>query len=138
MTPARKIFLLLSVLVLLSVSCSKEKIPGGRIIVRNDILDKEYNVFFVDQIVSANGMVPFRKSLSPGEQFTLPYKNIRKLRFIRQYADHAKVYQVTCPASLQVEVVMKLIDVHTNRLGGGCSLTKRGTMNKGGIVTWEP
>jgi hypothetical protein len=112
-------------------------VPGGRIIVRNDILDKEYNSFYVDQIISAHGMMPYRRSLSPGEQTELPYRNIRQIRFVRQYADHAKVYMVSCPSGLDAEVTMKLIDVHTNRLGGGCRLRKRGDMNAGGIVKWE-
>jgi hypothetical protein len=44
---------------------------------------------------------------------------------------------VSCPSGLDAEVTMKLIDVHTNRLGGGCRLRKRGDMNAGGIVKWE-
>jgi hypothetical protein len=130
-------FMRIVFLFFLFSSCTSEKIPGGRVIVRNDILDKEFNSFFIDQIITPRGMMGLRKKLIPGEEFIIPYPEIRKIRFVRAYADHSKVYLVTCPSTLDTEVTMKLIDIHTNRLGGGCLLVKRGKMNAGGIVRWE-
>jgi hypothetical protein len=124
-------------LLFLFSSCTSEKIPGGRVIVGNDILDKEFNSFFIDQIITSRGMMGVRKKLAPGEEYVIPYPGIRKIRFVRAYADHSKVYQVTCPSTLDTEVTLKLIDVHTNRLGGGCALVKRGKMSTGGLVRWE-
>ncbi|HMO18612.1 MAG TPA: hypothetical protein PKA63_10240 [Oligoflexia bacterium] len=59
------------------------------------------------------------------------------MRFIRRYEDHSKVYQVDCPSDFDLVMTIKLIDVHTNRLSGGCRLTKRGKMTGGGLVKWE-
>lgn len=134
--------LLLFFSTLFMVSCVNDrslnkKVMGGRLVIKNDILDKEFNSFFVDSIITAQGIMPYKKFLSPGDRIELPYKKIKKLRFVRQYVDHAKVYTISCPMSLDEEVTIKLIDVHTNRIAGGCFLTQRGVMTKGGVVRWE-
>ncbi len=118
-------------------SCSREDIPQGKILLKNDILDKEYNSFVVDQVITSNGLSNFHVVIKPGEKRLIPYKEVTSLRFARQYADHTKIYQVKCPAERKVGILMKLIDVHTNRLDGGCVLTKRGKSIKGGAVAWE-
>ncbi len=119
-----------------AVACGGERVKGGQITVRNDILDKKYNTFIVDRVVTARGATGFRKLLKPGEEAVLPFKAIRSLRFTRRYADHSKVYVVACPKDFGEKVQFKLIDVHTNRLSGGCELRKRGRMERG-VVDWE-
>ena len=133
---SRGSFLLILLLLLLG-SCSERVVEGGRIIVKNDILDKKYNSFTVDRVISSRGATAFRRSLSPGDEVVLPIKNIRSLRFTRQYADHSMIYIVSCPKDFSREVRMKLIDVHSNRIGGGCSLRKRGRSERGAYVKWE-
>ena len=117
--------------------CSDPVIPGGRVIIRNDVLGKDYNSFVIDSVRTKAGLQGFRKSLSPGDEVILPFKNVRALRVSRQYSDHTKVYHVECPSDLNVQVQMKLIDIHTNRLQGGCVLRKRGERARSGIMTWD-
>lgn len=130
------LFLKFTFLFLFLLAC-EEKVPGGEISIRNDILDKEYNSFVIDKLVSKNGALPFKKILRPGDVVVLPYKDIRKMRFSRRYEDHSKVYEVECPTNFDSKITLKLIDVHSNRMGGGCVLRKRGEMSTGGLVKWE-
>ncbi len=118
------------------LGCGSPKVPGGRIIIRNDILDKDFNTFVVDQVVAGGAQAGFRRQLAPGDVVTIPHRRVQALRFTRRYRDHLKVYLVECPTELDTEVKMNLIDVHSNRLGGGCVLTKRGEI-RAGSTTWE-
>jgi hypothetical protein len=113
-----------------------EKIPGGEVTVRNDIQDREYNVLIVDQISSTNGGSSYQKSLKPGEQSVLPFKGITSIRFSRRYRNHTNVYIVNCPQKFDRRVTMKLIDVHLNKLSGGCYLSKKGR-TESGFTSWE-
>lgn len=119
------------------LACSDPVVPGGKITVRNDILDKEYNVIRVDQISTNSGGGGGSFSIKPGEGKLLPYKHIRKMRFSRKYKDHTNVYMVECPKDFDKEISINLIDVHTNRIRGGCELIKRGTVDEGGYTHWE-
>ncbi len=128
---------LTAVLAALTVgACSDPHVTGGRITIRNDILDKEYNSFVVDEVLSGAGATGYRKELRPGDEVTLPFKHITSLRFTRRYADLSRVYIVHCPEDFDRAVTMKLIDVHTNRLHGGCALVKKGEL-RSGTIHWE-
>ena len=67
---------------------------------------------------------------------TLEQKGIVSMRFTRRYEDYYRVYMVECPPGLDKRLTIKLIDVHLNRLSGGCELTRRGKGNAG-FVQWE-
>lgn len=123
-------------ILLLVVACSRERIRGGEVTIRNDILDKEYNVIAVDQITTLRGTSSKRLVLRPGEQQTLPFKQITGLRFTRRYKDFSRVYLVECPSNLDRRVTIKLIDVHLNRVSGGCDLVRRGEI-RDGFTKWE-
>ncbi len=98
----------------LAASCSSDPpVPQGRIRVKNDSMDSSYNVVRV----SAGGR---SYALKPGEFALLP-KGVSNIRFSRQYADHVKAYTVKCPSKLTEGIQIKLIDVHLNRMPGGCS-----------------
>lgn len=127
-------FLLVAVLAV--AGCSEPQVPGGEITFQNDILDKEYNSFRVDEVVTGAGLSGFSRTLVPGKRVTLPLKHISSMRITRQYQDHAKVYIVECPADFDRKVTIKLIDVHTNRMKGGCVLAKKGE-RRGGSIQWE-
>ncbi len=122
--------------MLLAAACSDPKVPGGRITIRNDVLDKTYNTFTVDEVMAGGGSAGFRRTLAPGEQVTLPQKNVTSFRVTRRYEDFSRVYVVDCPEGMDRAVMMKLIDIHSNRLGGGCVLAKRGE-TRGGSTRWE-
>jgi proline iminopeptidase len=131
------ILLLLSIVLLIFCSCSEPKVAGGELTIRNDILDKSYNSFVVDQLVTKRGPTSFTKVFRPGDEVTLPYKGIRSMRFTRPYEDHDKIYLISCPEDFNTRTLIKLIDVHTNRMGGGCELNKRGQREHGRYVKWE-
>ena len=120
----------------LVLSCSEPEVPGGKIKIRNDILDTEFNSFVVDEVMQAGAATGFRKTIRPGEEIILPFKHITSLRFTRQYKDLSRVYVVDCPEDFNKSITMKLIDVHSNRVAGGCTLVKRGEMI-GGAMHWE-
>lgn len=123
--------------LLVFLGCNTNSNVNGTINIKNDILDKEFNSFTVDQVLTNKGLVPYKITLTPGQGIKLPFSKVTQLRFLRKYSDHSKVYIVSCPEKLSEDVLMKLIDVHTNRLSGGCELEKRGVMIKGGFVKWD-
>lgn len=102
-------------LLLLAFVACEESVPDGRIRFKNDSQDSEFNV--VD--VSAGGAVV---SLKPGESILLPPRT-SSISVSRQYRDYVRRYQVSCPYNLKKGITMKLIDVHLNRIAGGCTTT---------------
>ncbi len=110
----KKLFILS--LIITSLGCSQDSAPPGRILVLNTSQDKSYNVVEV----SAGGR---RYSLRPGDKALVP-KGTTTLNFSREYQDHTKRYTVECPANPRQGITMKLLDVHLNRIAGGCKTTR--------------
>jgi hypothetical protein len=108
-------------LLCLYIGACTEKLPDGEIIIRNDIEDKEYNDIVIDQVVTTAGNVGFRKKLSPRNLIPLRFKDITSLRVSRTYQNYTRRYTVSCPAK-KSQTLMKLIDIHLNRLPSGCKL----------------
>lgn len=102
-------------ILLFAVTACEESVPKGRIRFKNDSQDREFNVVNV----SAGGVV---MSLKPGESVLLPAR-ITSIGVSRQYRDYTRRYQVSCPSNLSKGITMKLIDVHLNRIAGGCRTT---------------
>ncbi len=90
------------------VGCSGEKVPDRRILFRNDSQDSEYNEIVVNGI-----------SLSPGEKTLLPFGTTR-IHVSRAYKDRTRYYTVECPEIKGSGISIRLIDVHVNRIAGGC------------------
>ena len=103
------------VLVTLVAGCFGEDVPAGRILMKNDSRDREYNVI----IVSAGGAT---RSLKPNEKFLLP-PGTRSFSVSRQYKEYTRRYSVSCPAFSGDGIVVKTIDIHLNRIQGGCKTT---------------
>lgn len=99
-------------LAAISLGCAGENVPPGRILVKNDSQDREYNVI----TVSGGGSYA---SLKPGERFLLP-KGIRSFSVQRRYQDYTRAYTVNCPPLGEHGISMRLIDIHVNRMPGGC------------------
>ena len=114
----------LAVLSILLTACDESGGRSAEVTIRNDILDKEYNVVVVDQVMSTSGQSGKRYELHPQEERSLKERGITKLRFSRKYQDHTRVYHVTCPDDPNKRILLKLIDVHLNRMPGGCVTTK--------------
>lgn len=119
------------------MSCARSDVPKNQILIRNDILDKEFNSFTIDEVISTAGSTGFRRALKPTEAVLIPHKHVTSLRFTRRYADFSRIYVVKCPADLGQGITVKLIDVHTNRLQGNCKTVKKGEASHGGAVAWE-
>ena len=127
-------------LLLLSVvcgGCNSHEGPPGKVLVRNDIQDSDYNIVEIDNVATKAGPTTFHRRLKPGEKVVLPFKKITAIRFSRTYKDYTRVYEVRCPGEDSPGYTLKLIDVHTGRLQGGCSLERRGEKRRGGDVIWE-
>lgn len=90
-------------------------VPDGRIKVKNDSQDREYNTLQV----YGGGL---SLSLEPGESELLPAKTSR-ISFRRQYKDYVREYEVSCPEHQVRGITIKLLDVHLNRISGGCKTT---------------
>ncbi len=99
-------------MVCLVLGCSKDTPPPGRILIKNDSQDREYN------IITVSGGGAFT-SLKPGERFALP-GGTKAFSVTRRYKDYTRSYSVTCPALGKKGIFVKLIDIHVNRIAGGC------------------
>ncbi|MFO0417443.1 MAG: hypothetical protein ACK5Y6_09160 [Pseudomonadota bacterium] len=105
----------LAILLLAALACSGEKPPPGHILVKNDSQDSAYNV------ISVSGGGRFA-SLRPGERVILP-ANTKSFSVQRRYKDYTRSYSVSCPPLNGKGIVIKLIDIHVNRIAGGCVTT---------------
>lgn len=83
--------------------------------VKNDSQDSEYNVI----TVSGGGA---NASLKPGERFVLP-ASTKSFSVQRRYRDFTRAYTVECPPPGKSGTFIKLIDIHVNRIAGGCKTT---------------
>lgn len=90
--------------------------PDGRILVKNDSQDRSYNTI----AVSGGGAYG---SLRPGEKLLLP-TGTKTFSVERRYKDFTRSYSVSCPPISGRGIVVKLIDVHVNRIAGGCVTTQ--------------
>ncbi len=119
-----------------SSSCNGKDVPGGEITIKNDIMDKEYNSFIIDKVILGTGASSFSTKIKPGEEVVLPRKNVESFRVTRKYEDHSNIYEVTCPKGFKKQVTMKLIDIHLNKIDGGCTLSRKGIIEDG-FTKWE-
>jgi hypothetical protein len=100
------------VLAVVSSGCLGDSVPDGRILVKNDSQDSEFNVISV----LGNGRYAI---LKPGERVLLP-AGTRSLTATRRYATYTRRYSVACPKIEGPGIVIKMIDMHTNRMPAGC------------------
>jgi hypothetical protein len=100
-------------LVLVGVlGCLGDSVPDGHILVKNDSQDREFNVI----AVYGNGAYGV---LKPGERILLP-PNTRSFSASRRYATYTRRYSVACPKIEGHGIIIKMIDMHTNRMPAGC------------------
>lgn len=95
-----------------SIACTSESVPAGAILVKNDSLDSSYNVI----TVSGGGTFA---SLRPSERVILP-KGTSTFSVERRYKDYTRSYSVQCPTHRAKGIAIKLIDIHVNKMPGGC------------------
>jgi hypothetical protein len=106
--------LLITFAALTVVACEKS-VPNGRIRIKNDSQDREYNVVEV-----SGGSRSC--TLAPREHCLLP-EGTQSISFSRRYKDYTRHYHVSCPRFRGPGFTIKLIDVHLNRMRGGCKTT---------------
>lgn len=103
-----------------SVACSDSDAVPGRITIKNDIQDRDYNRIVVDGVTRNGGSTGFRATLGPGEKATIPFPGVTSIRLSRRYKDFTRYYVVHCPPKQPSGLVLKMIAAHVNRIGGGC------------------
>ena len=99
-------------MVLAVGGCLGDTVPDGRILFKNDSQDRDFNVI----AVFGNGKYAV---LKPGERVLFP-PGTRSITATRRYATYTRRYSVACPAIEGAGIVIKMIDMHTNRMPAGC------------------
>lgn len=89
------------------------RVPKGRIRVKNDLSGSEYSSYSV----SGGGASYY---LRAGESATLPARTY-SFSISYQARDGHRSYTVQCPSNSSLGITVRLIDVHTDRISGGCS-----------------
>lgn len=107
--------MLCAVIAGVCIGCIGDTAPPGQIKVKNDSRDREYNIISV----SGGGA---SASLRPGQSLVLP-KGTRSFSVERRYEKFTRYYSVSCPALKDDGIIVKLIDIHVNRIRGGCKTT---------------
>ena len=97
-------------------ACGGDRPPEDRIMVKNDSQDSSYNVI----TVSGGGKFA---SLKPGEKLVLP-AGTKNFSVERRYKDYTRSYSVACPPNKGRWILVKLIDIHVNRIAGGCETVR--------------
>jgi hypothetical protein len=92
--------------------CQGDHPPDRQILVKNDSHDSSYNII----TVSGGGAYG---ALRPGEKLILP-AGTKSFSVERRYKDYTRSYSVSCPELTGRGIVVKLIDIHVNRIAGGC------------------
>ncbi len=95
-----------------TIGCIGERVPDGRILIKNDSQDRSYNTI----LVSGGGAYG---TLRPGEKLLLP-TGTKNFAVERRYRDFTRFYSVSCPPISGSGITVKLIDIHVNRIAGGC------------------
>lgn len=112
----RKALMTITVAAVASLSSGCESsVPEGRIRIKNDSQDREFNVVEV----SGDG---FSQALSPGQSMLAP-PGTTTIEFARAYDNYTRRYRVECNRQITRGITVKLIDVHLNRIAGGCVTT---------------
>ena len=101
-------------LLLLLTSCdSSGGVPPGRIRFKNDMSGAEYST--VNLSVGGRSI-----TLKAGEWSLLP-SGTTQISISYQGARELRRYRVECPSKLTEGISIRLIDVHSNRIAGGCT-----------------
>ena len=108
----KSIFLIPALVTIALSGCARENVPPGRILIKNDFQDREYNILNVH-----GGGVSF--SLKPGEKRLLP-PSTDSFTLSRWYGKFTREYRVECPRGRSKGISIKMIDAHVNRMAGGC------------------
>ena len=110
---SKYLVLFVSTLLLSGVmGCLGDNVPDGRILVKNDSQDREFNV------ISVLGGGKY-SILKPGERVLLP-PGTKTFTATRRYEKFTRRYTVACPPIQGPGIVVKMIDMHTNRMPAGC------------------
>lgn len=95
-----------------AAGCLGDSVPDGRILIKNDSQDREFNVISV----LGGGMYSI---LRPGERVLLP-PGTQSFTAQRRYETFTRRYSVWCPKLEGDGIVIKMIDMHSNRMPAGC------------------
>ena len=104
-------FLILVAFFMLT-ACSGEKVPDGRIMIKNDTEDRTYNE--IEVTGSGIGV-----TLKPGQNTILPRTTLR-FAVKRAYEKYTRSYSVECPRVEGSGIKIRLIDIHVNKIAGNC------------------
>jgi hypothetical protein len=105
-------YVFVGLLMMAGMGCVRDSVPDGRILVKNDSQDREFNVISV----LGGGQYSI---LKPGERTLLP-PGTKTFTATRRYEKFTRRYTVACPPIQGDGIVVKMIDMHTNRMPAGC------------------
>ena len=111
--PAMRLSRLAAILCVLAVSgCEMgNDVPDGRIKVLNHLSGDQYSTLEV----SAGGSYVLKS-----KEWVLLPRGTTSIYFRYQGEKSTREYRVECPANPSRGITLKLIDVHSNRMPGGC------------------
>ena len=105
----------------------------------NDLKEYEQNrTLKIENAISVEA--PKRKinfKLNPGEEKAITKGNVRSFVLSRNFTRHKIKYDVLCPKNAKGKHLVNLVQIHDNKIPGGCKLTRTGHRAKIGGMSWK-
>jgi hypothetical protein len=101
----------------------KEKEPGSILMIEN-----------ARSTEAPDNKIQFK--IMPGDTKSITAGNVIAFTLTRVFADHKLKYEVSCPAEAKGVYKITLIDVHDEKLPGGCKVVRTGHWSKMTGMNW--
>jgi hypothetical protein len=101
----------------------KEKEPGSILMIEN-----------ARSVEAPDNKIQFK--IMPGDTKNITGGNVIAFTLTRVFADHKLKYEVSCPADAKGVHKITLIDVHDDKLPGGCKVVRTGHWSKMTGMNW--
>lgn len=107
--------------------------------IMNDLnIRDEGSVLQVDKAYSReSGKSPVKFEIRPGEHKRVTQGNVVSFIMTRIFPRHKLMYEIHCPKARDGQEVVTLLEIHENKLPGGCKVVRTGHRGKHSGMVWE-
>ena len=105
----------------------------------NDIKKYEQNrILKIENAISVEApKTKINFKINPGEEKAITKGNVRSFVISRAFSRHKIKYDILCPKDIKGKHQVNLVQIHNNKIPGGCKLARTGHRAKIGGMSWE-
>lgn len=125
--------------LLLVVLLPLSEASAANIIFQNDLASKTGgDLVKIDQVRTAGAIAAMPVYVRAGQRKSISPKSVLSFRVSRMHGtDKADTYLVECDEAAGEPVIVKVLDVHSNHMPGGCTTTKTGFWTSEAGYVWK-